>query len=214
MTLSRSLAGHLGRAFGAGALAGIGLTAYAHWEARQYTLRRVSVPVLPAGADPVRVLHLSDIHMTPGQRAKQDWLRGLAALKPDLVINTGDNLAHRDSVPVVADCLGALLDAPGVFVFGSNDYFEPVVKNPLRYLMREDTYRPVADKLPWRNLRKSFTGAGWLDLTNRRESLKVGDLRFAFAGVDDPHLEYDDLRSVAGPADAEADARFAVAHAP
>ena len=51
--------------------AGAGLAAYAAWEARQYTLRRVTVPVLPAGHAPLRVLHLSDIHMTPDQRTKQ-----------------------------------------------------------------------------------------------------------------------------------------------
>ena len=37
------------RTLGLGALAGAGLTAYAAWEARQYTLRRVTVPLLPAG---------------------------------------------------------------------------------------------------------------------------------------------------------------------
>src|SRR3954469_25172219 len=110
-------------ATGAAAAAGAALTAYASWEARAYTLRRVEVPLLPAGARPVRVLHLSDVHMTPGQTRKQDWLSSLALLRPDLVVNTGDNLGHADSVPVVRDALGALLDGPGVFVFGSNDYF-------------------------------------------------------------------------------------------
>jgi uncharacterized protein len=36
----------------------------------------------------------------------------------------------------------------------------------------------------------------------------------AFAGVDDPHLEYDDLAAVAGPADASADLRIGISHAP
>jgi uncharacterized protein len=102
-------------------VAGAGLTAYAAWEARAYTLRRVEVPLLPPGSRPLKVLHLSDIHMTPGQRRKQEWLRGLAALEPDLVVDTGDNLSHRDAVPVVRDALGPLLDRPGVFVHGSND---------------------------------------------------------------------------------------------
>ena len=126
---------------GAGVAAGAGLTAYAAWEARQYTLRRVEVPLLPAGARPVKVLHLSDIHMTPGQRHKQEWLNGLALLRPDLVVDTGDNLAHRDSVPVVADALGPLLDVPGVFVFGSNDYFEPRIRNPFGYLLPDNGKR-------------------------------------------------------------------------
>jgi predicted MPP superfamily phosphohydrolase len=202
-------------AVGAGALAGAGLTAYAAWEARQYTLRQVEVALLPEGARPVRVLHLSDMHMTPGQTRKQEWLAALATLRPDLVVNTGDNLAHARSVPVVTDALGALLDVPGVFVFGSNDYFSPTVRNPLRYLLPDDGRRKVSSsRLPWPELRDAFTASGWVDLTNRRDTVKVADLAFAFAGVDDPHLRYDRLSAVAGPADSAADVRLAVAHAP
>jgi uncharacterized protein len=205
----------LGGVTAAGAAAGAGLTAYAAWEARQYTLRRVSVPLLPPGARPLKVLHLSDIHMTPGQTRKQEWLAGLATLRPDLVVDTGDNLAHAASVPVVRDALGVLLDVPGVFVFGSNDYFSPSFRNPLRYLLPDDGKRHTrVPQLPWRDLRRVFTDAGWLDLTNRRGALEVDGLRLAFAGVDDPHLRYDRLAEVAGPADDGADVRLGVAHAP
>ncbi|MCW2815698.1 MAG: metallophosphoesterase [Nocardioides sp.] len=205
----------LTRLLAAGAIAGAVTTAYAADEARRYTLRRVEVPLLPAGARPLRVLHLSDLHMTPGQTRKQEWVRGLAALEPDLVVDTGDNLSHRDAVPVVCDALGPLLDVPGVFVHGSNDYFEPSLRNPLRYLLPDDGRRHTdTPQLPWPELSRRFTDAGWLDLTNRRDSLQVGDLRLALAGVDDPHLSYDRLDVVAGPADPAADVRLGVAHAP
>ncbi|GCD89842.1 metallophosphoesterase [Nocardioides sp. LS1] len=199
----------------AGAVAGAGLTTYAAWEARAYTLRHVSVPLLPPGHRPLRVLHLSDVHMTPGQTRKQEWLRGLSRLEPDLVVNTGDNLAHMASVPVVRDSLGPLLDLPGVFVFGSNDYFAPSLRNPLRYLLPDDGKRNThTPQLPWRELRSTFSDAGWLDLTNRHGALEVAGTTFAFAGVDDPHLDYDRLEEVRGPADPAADVRLAVAHAP
>lgn len=205
----------LRRLTAAGALAGAGLTAYAMAEARAYTLRRVTVPVLPAGSPSLRVLHLSDVHMTPGQTRKQAWLRDLAGLRPDLVVDTGDNLAHQDSVPVVLDALGELLDVPGVFVFGSNDYFSPTLRNPFRYLLPDDGRRHTdVPQLPWRELRTSLSGAGWADLTNARAELEVRGLRIAFAGVDDPHLGYDRLDDVAGPADGSADLRLGVAHAP
>ena len=197
------------------AAAGAGLTAYAVVEARAYTLRRVEVPLLPRGADPLRVLHLSDLHLTPGQHRKADWLHGLWGLRPDLVVDTGDNIAHRDAVPVVRDALGPLLDVPGVFVFGSNDYYVPTLRNPVRYLLPDDgTRHTTSGELPWPDLRDAFSAAGWLDLTNRRAALTVAGLRIAFVGVDDPHLGYDDLETVAGPADRDADVRLAVAHAP
>ncbi|WP_408899577.1 metallophosphoesterase [Nocardioides sp. R1-1] len=202
-------------AAGAGSALGAAVTSYALWEARQYTLRRLDLRVLPPGMRPLRVLHLSDLHMTPGQTRKQEWLRALAALEPDLVIDTGDNLAHRAAVPVVLDSLGGLLDRPGVFVHGSNDYYEPGFRNPLGYLLPDDGKRHTdVPQLPWRELSAGLSGAGWLDLTNRRARLDVGETVLAFAGVDDPHLEYDDLAAVAGPADDTADLRLGVAHAP
>jgi predicted MPP superfamily phosphohydrolase len=200
----------LGFAGGAAALAYAAVI-----EVRWFALRTAELPVLPAGHAPLKVLHISDLHMTPGQRRKQAWVRALAALEPDLVVNTGDNLAHLESVPNVLDALGDLLDVPGVFVFGSNDYFAPTLRNPARYLLPDDGQRNThTAKLPWQDLRTAFERRGWVDLNNRKDTVKVGDTRFAFAGVDDPHLGYDDLASVAGPADASADLRVGVTHAP
>ena len=206
----------LARTLALGALAGLGGLGYAAgYELRAFTLRRVEMPVLPPGASPLKVLHLSDMHMTPTQRKKQRWVRELAELQPDLVVNTGDNLAHMKSVPVVLEALGDLLDVPGVFVMGSNDYFAPSSRNPVRYLLPDDGRRNTnTPKLPWRDLREGFEDRGWVDLSNRRARVEAGGLRIAFAGVDDPHLEYDDLPAVSGPADPDADLRVAVAHAP
>ncbi|SEC15635.1 Predicted phosphohydrolase, MPP superfamily [Nocardioides exalbidus] len=205
----------LRRAATLGAVAGASLASYAAWEARQYTLRHVTVPLLAPGVAPMKVLHLSDIHMTPDQRAKQEWLRALASLEPDLVVNTGDNLAHMGSVPVVADSLGGLLDVPGVYVLGSNDYYSPGLRNPFAYLLPDTGKRKTnVPQLPWPELKQRFDDAGWQDLTNGFGSLEVGGTRIAFAGVDDPHLQYDDLARVAGPADPQADVRLAVTHAP
>ena len=184
-------------------------------EVRWFALRRATLPVLPPGHGPLRVLHVSDLHLTPSQGRKRAWVQALADLEPDLVVNTGDNLAHADSVPAVLDAFGDLLDVPGVFVFGSNDYFAPSTRNPVRYLLpdrgQRNTHTP---KLPYGDLRDGFEQRGWVDLTNRRDRLTVKGTTFAFAGVDDPHLQYDDLASVAGPADPTADVRMGVTHAP
>lgn len=191
--------------------------AYATVEARAFTLRHVTVPVLAPGSAPLRVLHLSDTHMTPGQHRKQQWLRGLADLAPDLVVNTGDNLAHLDAVPSALRAYGDLLDLPGVFVFGSNDYFSPVRKNPVNYLKGGTGVSSHGDwdrtkDLPFEELRSAFTQRGWTDLSNRHDALTIGGRRLSFVGVDDPHLEYDVLDDE--PADATADLAIGVAHAP
>ena len=193
----------------------VGCVAYAAgFEVRSYRLRRIDVPVLASGSRPLRVLHVSDLHLTPGQERKKAWLRRLGALEPDLVVNTGDNLAHRLAVPAVLDALGPLLERPGVFVPGSNDYFAPRPTNPARYLLPSDRVIPVHGReLPWKELRDGLTEAGWLDLTNARGSLLVDGRTLAFAGVDDPHLGLDRYADVAGPAD-DADLTIGVAHAP
>ena len=130
------------------------------------------MPVLTPGSSPLRVLHISDIHMRPNQRRKQAWLRELAGLEPDLVVNTGDNLAHPKAVPAVVQALGDLLSVPGVFVFGSNDYFGPRLKNPANYLTNP-AHRVHGEPLPWQDLRAAFTERGWLDMTHTRRELEV-----------------------------------------
>ncbi|MCB0929268.1 MAG: metallophosphoesterase [Mycobacterium sp.] len=182
-------------------------------ERNMFTLREVTVPVLPPGSSSLRVLHLSDIHMRPGQRLKQAWLRELVALEPDFVVNTGDNLSHPRAVPAVVQALGDLLAVPGVFVFGSNDYFGPTLKNPAKYLTDKD-HRVHGNPLPWQDLRAAFTERGWLDLTHTRRDIEVGGLTIAAAGVDDPHIQRDRYETIAGPANAAADLRLGVVHAP
>lgn len=200
----------------AAALAGAGLVTLGYAagvERTQWTLRRFDVPVLPPGSAPLRVLHLSDVHMTPGQVSKRDWIASLARLQPDLVAVTGDNLAHPAAVPTVLRAYGPLLDRPGVMVFGSNDYFAPVPKNPLRYFAtnhRRVTGRP----LPWRDLRDALVAGGWQDLTHRQTTVVAGGRRVAVAGVDDPHLRRDRYELVAGPADPSADLRLGLVHSP
>lgn len=212
----RTTGRRIGHGLGIGALTGAATLAYsAGIEVRSFVVRRVEVPVLPPGHRPLKVLHVSDLHLTPYQGRKRRWLASLADLEPDLVVNTGDNLSHQDSVAPVVEGFGRLLDVPGVFVFGSNDYFAPSVRNPLWYLLPDDGRRNTGTpKLPWKDLRAGFERHGWVDLTNTSAWLEVLGTTLAFTGVDDPHLQYDDLQTVAGPAPADADLRIAVAHAP
>lgn len=204
------------RVLGLGALAGMaGLGYAAGIEVRNFTVRKVAVPVLPAGSRPLKVLHVSDLHLTPSQSRKRAWVASMAALEPDLVINTGDNIAHQQAVGPLLEAFGPLLDVPGVFVLGSNDYFEPTLRNPLRYVLPDTGHRNTSSPhLPWKEMTREFTSHGWLDLTNTSDRLTVAGTTLAFAGVDDPHLRYDDLGAVAGPAPSDADLRVGVAHAP
>ena len=77
------------QALGVASAIGAGVLAYSLAEAKSYRLRGVQVPVLEPGSEPLQILHLSDLHMTPRQAGKAEWIQHLADLQPDLVVATG-----------------------------------------------------------------------------------------------------------------------------
>lgn len=200
------LAGAAG-AGAAGALAYAGL-----YEVRAFVLRRVTLPVLPAGARPVKVLHLSDMHLTPRRRETVEWVRALAGETPDMVINTGDNCSDLRGPAVALEAMEPFLHLPGVFAFGSNDYAAPRPGNPAAYLVRPSSGKRHGPPIDAEGFAADLTRAGWQDLRNARTRLSVNGNDLELVGVDDPHIGRDryDGRS----ADPSAALTIGVAHAP
>ncbi|PZU38808.1 MAG: metallophosphatase [Microbacterium sp.] len=183
---------------GAFAVAGIAGATALVWgtaiERYVYTLRRAELAILPAGAAPVRVLHLSDIHMAPWQRRKQRWIASLVGLRPDLIINTGDNLGHAEGLAGVRAALEPFAGTPGVFVHGSNDMLGPAPRNPFRYFLGPSGRRPQAEKLDTAAMERFFVDElGWHDLNNRVAHLRVGGATIRAIGTGDAHHKHDDL---------------------
>ena len=198
-------------------LTAIGLTAagglaYCLTEARLYALRRIDIPA-PAVAAGMRILHISDLHLAPWDADRVRWVASLGALKPDLVIASGDFLAHRNSVKYAAQALAPLLPMPGVFVLGSNDYYAPRLKNPLAYL-GPNTRRVRGRALPTDDLRRLLGSGGWLDLDNARGQVSIGGVAVDLRGTGDAHIGLDDYPAVAGPWETGSDLRVCVTHAP
>lgn len=184
-------------------------------ERNAFALRRFDVPVLPQGTRPLRVLQVSDLHLVPRQTRKIEWVRSLAGLEPDLVVNTGDNLADIAAVPGLLRAMEPLMRLPGVFVLGSNDYFGPQPKNPARYLTRWHARPPSGRvELPVDQLVKGLLEGGWVDLDNVRTRLVVSGQELELVGVDDPHIQHDRYAEVAGTADPDAAVTIGVVHAP
>lgn len=185
-------------------------------ERNWFVLRQQEVPVLPPGMSPLRVLHISDLHLTPGRHRLMAFVRSLASLEPDLVVNTGDSIASPLAIGHLTESLGPLLERPGVFVYGSNDLYSPKPKNPARYLWRTSAGEHDTDQpdLPWEKLGEELSAKGWLDLSNRHGRLTVRGLAMAFAGVHDSHTNRDRYGLVAGEADPTADLRLGVMHSP
>ena len=179
-----------------------------------YKVRTASLPLLPKGSRDIKVLHFSDLHLTPNKKREIADIESFADLKPDLVISTGDFLAHKDAVKVALNALDQLLDLPGLFVFGSNDYYAPQFKNPLSYLRKDNGERKLGNKLPWQSLQKQLVKRGWQDLNHNKVKLKVNGVIIEARGTDDAHLELDDYRKVEGKVNKAADLAIGVTHAP
>ena len=138
-----------------------------------YKVREATLPLLPKGSNEIRVLHFSDLHLTPNRKKEIADIKSFIKLKPDLVISTGDFLAHKEAVATTLDALKDLLQLPGLFVFGSNDYYEPKFKNPFSYLGTDHGERKLGAKLPTESLRKALKKYGWIDLNHQKEIVKV-----------------------------------------
>ncbi len=213
MQLSRSTGGRrVGAAFGALALVGAAAFAWGSLvERRLFTLRRETVPVLPKGASSVSILHLSDLHMAPWQRDKQRWVRSLAGLKPDLIIDTGDNLGHEEGITGIELAFADFGGIPGLYVHGSNDYFGPMRKNWLKYFSGPSSAgrgprEPRTRNLDTARLDRFFTDAlGWQNLNNAVGSVTIKNTRFDVFGVDDPHIGADRLDLLTGLLDSQQD---------
>ena len=179
-----------------------------------YKIREATLPILPAGSPEIRVLHFSDLHLTPRRKSEISDIKSFISLKPDLVISTGDFLAHRDAVPVVLDALDELLFIPGLYVFGSNDYYEPSFKNPFKYLMKDDGIRKLGEELPWQDLDRGLTSRGWFNVNSSKVKIEIKGLCIEARGTDDAHLGLDDYSRVKGKKAPDALVSIGITHAP
>lgn len=147
-------------------------------------------------------------------------MQSLAELRPDLVIATGDNLGHKDALPHLAEMLEPFRGIPTLSVFGSNDYYGPLAKNPMTYLAPNRPHKKRERDLDEVALRALLMDdLGWVDLTNRAEIIEAGGLRIRAIGVDDPHIKVDRLPKAltsleAASAGAEWDLTLGLVHSP
>ncbi|AYF98243.1 metallophosphoesterase [Protaetiibacter intestinalis] len=193
----RAVAGTLG----AVATAGLATLAWGVFvERNRFTVRHETLAVLEPDARPITILHLSDLHMAPWQRAKQDFVRSLAVYEPDLIIDTGDNLGHLDGLAGVRRALEPFGDAAGVFVHGSNDFYGPVLKNPFGYFSDRGHRRPKLEPDLDTAALDAYLGGelGWFDLNNGVRAIELKGTRLEFMGTGDAHRGWDRLGELPG----------------
>ncbi len=193
------------------ALAGVGALALgaAAWgalvERENFRVRRETLPILDPGSEPIRVLHLSDIHMAPWHSHAVSWIRELTALHPDIVVGTGDFLGHPEGLSALTEALMPFRGVPGVVTHGSNDRVAPRVKNPFSYVLEPS--RPHGDHsgeaMNFAGLQELYQTLGWSDIDNGVARMDIRGSSLEWVGVGDAHYGLDDLPGLPGLLDKE-----------
>lgn len=194
-------------------LSGPAVVAGALLEPHFPVLRRCTVAVLPTGAQPLAVLHLSDLHLLPRHGRRSAWIRGLASLQADLVVCTGDVWSSARALSLLGATLGALTadGTPAVIVPGNNDYYSPLPPSFVGYFTGSEPRRRGPD-MPWGSALRMLVDVGWTDLTHRRTTVTLRGTAVTLTGTDDAHLRRDRYELVAGPV--EGDVGIGVTHTP
>ena len=161
----------LARATYAYAGAGVALSSYGIWSAYrlpQVTRRRLVFPDLPPGLDGLKLLHLSDLHagIHLGEDAMQEIVAQAKALRPDLIVQTGDMIdISRAYIPPYVRAFRELSAPLGVVtVLGNHD----------RYTGESEVIRGCRD-------------AGQVFVQNGCHVIEHNGAALALLGIDDPH---------------------------
>ena len=164
--------------------------AYALWEPHRYRFQTHRLPVRP-GLPPLRVLHLSDTHMSEHDRQLCKWLKELPAAigeTPDLLVATGDFIEGDAGIPLFLEAARSFQARLGLFfVLGSHDYYLSTGPTYTKYWTGDKSSRK-ARRADTRRLEEGLAELGWTSLTNRSVGVEDGDRTIRLSGVDDPYL--------------------------
>src|SRR5207253_729126 len=151
--------------------AGVALSCYGIWSAYrlpQLTRRTLWFPDLPPGLDGLTLLHLSDLHagVHLGEDKMQEIVAQANALRPDLIVQTGDMIDISPSyIPAYVRAFRELRAPLGVVtVLGNHD----------RYTGEREVIRGCQD-------------AGQVFVQNGCHVIERGGATLALLGIDDPH---------------------------
>lgn len=128
----------------------------------------------------LNLLQLSDLHFWPGSTQLVRFLHQLADriergdMAVDLVLLTGDNLSDPAGLRTLQTALQPLLElVPGIFVYGSNDYYAGKFKLPWHYFWRTKITPTVIPDLPTKQLTQWLEEHGWINANNSCGTLDI-----------------------------------------
>ncbi|PLX74676.1 MAG: hypothetical protein C0614_11660 [Desulfuromonas sp.] len=145
---------------------GAGMTVHSAWyEPRAVETSTHRLPASKPGG-PVRLVQVSDLHLSRFDRYFREVIELIDGLRPDLIVLTGDYLEEERNIRGVLDFLKALHAPHGIYaVQGNWEYWS---------------------RLEGENLRRHFAGTGVTLLINERVDLEIRGRGLAIYGLDYP----------------------------
>jgi predicted MPP superfamily phosphohydrolase len=119
----------------------------------------MTTPKLHAGARPIRIVHISDLHSEAKPRLEEKLPALIARERPDAIVFTGDSLNVREGLPVFRACLEKLAAIAPTFVVRGN---------------WDSWYWPDLDL---------FGGTGAQEINGNAVKIDIGSRAVWFAGV-------------------------------
>ena len=141
----------------------------------------LSLPRWPRELDGLTVLHLSDMHVAPGNARGIDLIRRAVQTTADLVLMTGDYGDIPEHAPLAAELLRPARGRIGTFaVLGNHDYATWPYVPPHRFTERSASAVTAA-----------LEATGVTVLRNQSIHLNVHGHPLWIVGLDDPHTFHD-----------------------
>jgi predicted MPP superfamily phosphohydrolase len=75
---------------------------------------------LPKGANPIRLIHISDLHSDPTPRLEKQLPEIIKNEKPDVILFTGDSINSPEGLPVFRECFANLAAIAPTYVVKGN----------------------------------------------------------------------------------------------
>lgn len=165
-------------------------------EPRRLRLEQIHVELkgLPPELDGLRLVHLSDLHVSARRFRQAIAHRALAlanTLQPDVVVMSGDLVRRHDCAAGPLSILTQLRPQHGVWtVLGNHDY------NWTWLTMVTGGPRHARTTEQWREL---LAGLGVAALENQSRELRINGASLWLVGCGDPYCQRDDLPQALAP---------------
>ena len=159
-----------------------------------FKLYKARVPCAPL-ARPLRLLHLSDMHLLVRDRAKQRFIRRITDDDYDLVFLTGDIAEEPEAEPLVPGLLSRIPKYGAFAVLGNHDHHRLTARQGWTEFFTGRSVPDAPDSDGTLTKSRVEEGDRWRVLMNEAVAIDVGGQRVVVAGVDDPYTGHGDLQA-------------------